>query len=167
MTIDTPIGSMLAISDKIHIQALLFSDHKNMESLIKKLKAEVVEEQNAVLCHLKKELCEYFSGVRQRFTVPTYAIGSEFQLQVWTALQDVPYGTTQHYQALAITIDAETSVRAVSSANARNPLSILTPCHRIIRKTGKTHGYAGGNERKDWLLNHEKKYATQTPNCRY
>jgi len=105
------------------------------------------------------ELADYFAGhfTRQRrtFSVPLAAVGTPFQMQVWQALRAIPYGQTWSYQDLAESIDRPTAARAVGMANGKNPLSIVVPCHRVIGKSGRLTGYAGGVERKAWLLEHE------------
>jgi methylated-DNA-[protein]-cysteine S-methyltransferase len=81
--------------------------------------------------------------------------GTPFQRSVWTALRDIPPGTTVSYRELARTIGSPAAVRAVGAANGANPISIVIPCHRVIGSDGSLTGYAGGMERKRWLLEHE------------
>ena len=102
------------------------------------------------------ELDEYFRGTRQRFTVSMLPRGTPFQRRVWDALLRVPFGLTTTYQALAAAIASPSSCRAVGSANMRNPLAIMIPCHRVLGKDGKLVGYAGGLGVKTHLLNLEK-----------
>ncbi|WP_320827724.1 methylated-DNA--[protein]-cysteine S-methyltransferase [Reinekea sp.] len=105
------------------------------------------------------ELADYFAGhfagSDRSFSVPLVALGTPFQLQVWQALRTIPYGQTWSYQDLAEAIGRPTAARAVGMANGKNPLSIVVPCHRVIGKNGRLTGYAGGLERKAWLLEHE------------
>ncbi|RJF35844.1 methylated-DNA--[protein]-cysteine S-methyltransferase [Pseudoalteromonas gelatinilytica] len=101
------------------------------------------------------ELNEYFNGERTRFTVPLDTQGTHFQRQVWRALMDVEFGQSKSYQDIALAINNPKAVRAVGAANGKNPISIIVPCHRIIGANGKLTGYAGGLERKEWLLRHE------------
>lgn len=101
------------------------------------------------------ELEEYFRGTRQCFTVSMLPHGTPFQRRVWDALRRVPFGMTTTYQALADAIANPSSCRAVGSANMRNPLAIMIPCHRVLGKDGNLVGYAGGLWRKTWLLQHE------------
>jgi len=101
------------------------------------------------------ELNEYFNGERRRFTVPLDTQGTHFQRKVWHALMDVEFGQTKSYQEIALAINNPKAVRAVGAANGKNPISIIVPCHRIIGANGKLTGYAGGLERKEWLLKHE------------
>jgi methylated-DNA-[protein]-cysteine S-methyltransferase len=98
------------------------------------------------------QLADYFSGQRRQFSLPLAAQGSAFQIQVWQTLAKIPYGHTCSYQDIANSIGNPKAVRAVGSANANNPISIIVPCHRVIGKTSKLTGYAGGIERKRALL---------------
>ncbi len=99
-----------------------------------------------------KELNEYFSGVRKEFTFPYKLIGTDFQIKVWRALCDIPYGQTRTYKEIAIAIGNEKACRAVGMANNKNPISIAVPCHRVIGANGKLVGYAGGLDMKEKLL---------------
>jgi methylated-DNA-[protein]-cysteine S-methyltransferase len=113
--------------------------------------------EHPVLKQAKRELDEYFTGTRTEFNLPLAALGTAFQQKVWQALITIPFGETWSYQDLADAIGNPKAVRAVGLANGKNPISIIVPCHRVIGKSGKLTGYAGGVERKAWLLKHEKK----------
>ena len=108
-----------------------------------------------------KELQQYFAGTRGSFSVPLAATGTEFQQQVWQALQHIPYAQSCSYGAIASFIDKPKAVRAVGAANGRNPLAIVVPCHRVIGNNGSLTGYAGGLGRKVWLLQHEQQMQQQ------
>ncbi|KJR25419.1 cysteine methyltransferase [Vibrio navarrensis] len=110
---------------------------------------------HAVLSLALTQLDEYFTGKRTQFDLPIAAKGTAFQMQVWQALTTIPYGETWSYQELANAIGNPKAVRAVGLANGKNPVSIVVPCHRVIGKNGKLTGYAGGIERKRWLLERE------------
>ncbi len=101
------------------------------------------------------QLNEYFAGRRKDFDLPMRLIGTEFQLRVWAALCEIPYGVTWSYGQLAERIQNPKACRAVGLANGRNPISILVPCHRVIGANGTLTGYGGGIDRKRWLLTHE------------
>lgn len=107
---------------------------------------------NAILVQAIAELSEYFSGQRKEFTVPLDEVGTDFQLRVWQLLREIPYGQTITYGELARRFGDPNAVRAVAGANARNPIGIVTPCHRVIGANGKLTGYAGGLENKEFLL---------------
>lgn len=99
-----------------------------------------------------QELKEYFAGRRQQFTCPLDLRGTEFQLKVWEALQNIPYGTTCSYEDVGRAVGKEKGSRAVGQANGLNPVSIIVPCHRVVTKDGKLGGYGGGPEMKKYLL---------------
>jgi methylated-DNA-[protein]-cysteine S-methyltransferase len=113
----------------------------------------------ACLKTCKDQLLEYFQGTRREFSVPLDLEGSPFQLKVWNELLKVPYGTTISYLDLARRVGDVRALRAVGGANARNPVSIIVPCHRVIGMNGKLVGYGGGIQRKKWLLEHEYAFA--------
>ncbi|MCS0356269.1 methylated-DNA--[protein]-cysteine S-methyltransferase [Vibrio diabolicus] len=114
------------------------------------------DDQHPVLRQAVTQLNEYFSGLRNEFELPLAATGTDFQNQVWQALTTIPYGETWSYQDLANAIGNPKAVRAVGLANGKNPISIVVPCHRVIGKSGKLTGYAGGVERKQRLLSLEQ-----------
>jgi len=103
----------------------------------------------------KQQLSEYFSGNRQTFDVALDPKGTEFQKLVWKNLSKIPFGKTYSYLDIAKMVDRPKGSQAVGGANGRNPISIIVPCHRVIGSNGSLTGYAGGIERKLWLLNHE------------
>ena len=105
-----------------------------------------------------KQLEEYFHGRRQNFFLKLAPKGTDFQKRVWSALPKIPYGTTTTYGELAVDLGDPKLIRAVGNANARNPLPIIIPCHRVIGQKGQLVGYAGGLWRKKWLLRHEQKH---------
>lgn len=112
-----------------------------------------------LLQHAAAQLAEYFAGSRQHFDLPLAARGTAFQQQVWQQLIRVPYGHTQSYGELALLLGNKNAMRAVGAANGRNPIAIIVPCHRVIGADGKLTGYAGGLNRKVWLLQHEQRIA--------
>ena len=103
----------------------------------------------------KQQLTAYFAGSLTKFDLPLKMQGTIFEQQVWEALKTIPYGTTISYGELAQQLGNKAASRAVGSANGRNPISIIVPCHRVIGANGKLTGYGGGIERKQWLLKHE------------
>ncbi len=104
------------------------------------------------------QLDEYFQGKRRDFTLPLLPEGTDFQLKAWRRLQQIPYGKTVSYREIPVALERPGAARAVGNANHRNPIAILIPCHRVIGKDGSLTGYAGGLWRKQWLLEHEKRY---------
>lgn len=109
------------------------------------------------------QLSEYFAKKRQHFELTLNPTGTAFQKTVWEALNQIPYGVTISYSTLAKSIGNPKAVRAVGGANGKNPLSIVTPCHRVIGQNGTLTGYAGGLSRKAWLLNLEGAVHTSQP----
>jgi methylated-DNA-[protein]-cysteine S-methyltransferase len=103
------------------------------------------------------QLDEYFAGKRRSFDLPLAPQGTPFQQQVWKALQDIPYGETISYAQLAQSVGHPKACRAVGSANGKNPMAIIIPCHRVINANGKLGGYAYGLEIKKQLLDREQK----------
>jgi len=102
-----------------------------------------------------RQLAEYFDGSRTTFDLPIHQNGTDFQQGVWNALKNIPFGKTVSYGYIAKKINNPKSVRAVGAANGKNKVWIIVPCHRVIGSDGSLTGYAGGLERKKWLLNHE------------
>ena len=108
------------------------------------------------------QLHEYFEGTRQQFSLKLNPKGTKFQQKVWKALQTIPYGTTTTYLKLSQQLGDVKAIRAVANANGKNPLWIVIPCHRVIGSDGSLTGYAGGLQRKQWLLEHESPYKQQS-----
>ncbi|AST05526.1 methylated-DNA--[protein]-cysteine S-methyltransferase [Anoxybacillus flavithermus] len=102
-----------------------------------------------------EELEQYFQKKRTSFSMPLKLVGTPFQLRVWEALQTIPYGQTVSYADIAKQIGQPKAVRAVGNAVGNNPITIVVPCHRVVRTGGGLGGYAWGTERKKWLLTHE------------
>lgn len=154
----SPLGQMILQANERGLTGAWFDQQTT-------LPAELGEQSNdhLILQQAVTELEEYFSGNRQQFDVPTDAQGTDFQRQVWSTLKTIPFGDTWSYQDMAVAIDNPKAVRAVGLANAKNPVSIIVPCHRVIGKNGKLTGYAGGVERKEKLLVLEGVSSPQIP----
>jgi methylated-DNA-[protein]-cysteine S-methyltransferase len=148
---ESPIGVLEIVGTNDAIISILFSDRDKSVNIIK-------EETPMVLMDCFNQLDEYFKGERYQFTFPYIFEGTDFQKKVWKALTSIPYAETGTYKDIAISIENEKAVRAVGSANGKNKLSIVIPCHRIIGSNGKLTGYAGGLWRKEWLLQHERSF---------
>ncbi len=158
--LDTPLGPMVVICDDNHVYLTEFTVRKNLHGQIDKLskrhKRPILPGRTSVTEKVASQIRAYFEGNLQKFDLPIVTTGTEFQKQVWQALIDIPYGQTRSYAQLAERIGNEKAVRAVASSNARNGLAIIIPCHRVINKSGGLGGYAGGLDKKSWLLDHEK-----------
>ncbi len=162
---NSPLGPMYACSTSQGICLLEFTDRRMLETefrdLQRRLNAKIVAGENEHIVQLKRELQEYFEGTRKTFDVKLHTPGSDFQNAVWNLLLQVPFGTTVSYMEQAIKMNAPRAVRAVASANGHNRVCIVIPCHRVIGSDGNLTGYAGGLERKRWLLEHESKNKQQ------
>jgi len=123
---------------------------------------EITDEVPTYLKDCVQQLDEYFKGSRTEFDLKLNPIGTEFQLKVWQQLLEVPYGKTRSYLEQSKKIGDVKAIRAVASANGKNPLWIVIPCHRIIGSDGSLTGYAGGIWRKKWLLEHENPSTQQS-----
>ena len=117
---------------------------------------------SAILTECVRQLDEYFSGCRMTFDLPVKQEGTTFQQNVWNVLAGIPFGVTVSYGYVAKMLNHPKSVRAVGAANGRNKLWIIIPCHRVIGANGSLTGYAGGLERKKWLLDHEAQILKNT-----
>lgn len=145
--IDTPLGRMLATADSERITGLYFHDQQYFP-------AGVFDamEPTGVLVDLREQLQQYFDGALRQFDLPLAPQGTPFQQSVWQQLLEIPYGETRSYGDLARALENLRAIRAVGTANGRNPISIVIPCHRVIGSDGTLTGYAGGIERKQKLL---------------
>lgn len=157
--IPTPLGSMLAVADERGVFLLEFNDQPTLSSQLARLRAKhravLVPGKNAVLEQIARELGDYFAGKEPTFRTPLHMAGTPFQARVWRELLNIPPGQTASYASLARAVGQPKAVRAVGMANARNPLAIVVPCHRVVRSGGDLCGYAAGVWRKRWLLEHE------------
>ena len=105
-----------------------------------------------------RQLTEYFKGRRQKFNIPLLLEGTDFQKAVWRQLQKIPFGQTASYGDVARGVGSPRAFRAVGNANNKNPIPLIIPCHRVIGSDGKLVGFGGGIWRKEWLLDHEKRF---------
>lgn len=128
---------------------------RTMRSLSGRLCARFAEGETAVATETMRRLDDYFGGRLRGFCLPLLLAGTPFRRRVWEELRRIPYGTTLSYACLARRLGMPQAVRAVASANGDNPLSVIVPCHRVIGSDGSLTGYAGGAERKRWLLSME------------
>lgn len=143
--ISTPLGSTKLEGDENGLSSITVLEMDEPES-------KIIPE---VLVDAAYQLNEYFNGERQNFDLLINPEGSEFQKKVWSSLLEIPYGKTMSYLDLSKKLGDVKAIRAVASANGKNPLWIIIPCHRVIGSDGSLTGYAGGLHRKKWLLNHE------------
>jgi methylated-DNA-[protein]-cysteine S-methyltransferase len=148
---ESPVGIIEIVGTDDAVCSIMFLERDRVMN-------SVQEETPRFLADCLDQLDQYFKGERRDFTFPYTSVGTDFQKTVWNALTRVPYAKTGSYKDIAISIGNEKAVRAVGSANGKNKLSIVIPCHRIIGSNGKLTGYGGGLWRKEWLLQHEKTF---------
>jgi methylated-DNA-[protein]-cysteine S-methyltransferase len=153
MYYQSPIGILKIYIQNGFINEINFHDGDEITEEVLSTKDQNIFEK------CKFEFDEYFSGKRIHFDFPIHQEGTPFQQKVWNELLNIPFGKTISYLQLSQRIGNVKSIRAAGSANGRNNLSIVVPCHRVIGTNGSLTGYAGGLWRKQWLLEHENKYA--------
>lgn len=141
----SPVGGLQITADDGAIVACLFSD-KNISTGIP---------QSLVIKQCISELDQYFTGSLKEFTVNIRLTGTDFQNRVWTELTKIPYGKTISYSDLALRLGDIKCIRAAGTANGKNRIPIIIPCHRVIGKGGSLVGFGGGLDKKEWLLRHE------------
>jgi methylated-DNA-[protein]-cysteine S-methyltransferase len=144
---ESPIGFIEIKASENGISSLIFCEHR---------KEKQGNHPLIDLCF--SQLDEYFSGARTEFDLPLDLRGTDFQQRVWKLLLNIPFGETTSYLDLSKKYGDTNTLRAIGSANGKNPVSIIVPCHRVIGNDGSLTGYAGGLWRKKWLLEHESKY---------
>lgn len=144
--IDSPLGKIEIKGDTFGISSIHFLDSE--ENVVSKtIPSELKEAVH--------QLDQYFKGERKEFNIKLSPQGTDFQKKVWSQLLKIPFGKTATYQQMAAKLGNPKVIRAAASANGKNPISIIIPCHRVIGTNGSLTGYAGGLQRKKWLLEHE------------
>lgn len=152
----TPIGIAKIIGDKNGIQSVSILDESEVS------KSELNASTPYCLQDCVIQLEEYFNGKRASFNLTVNPKGTEFQIKVWKELLKIPYGKTRTYLEQSKALGDIKAIRAVATANGKNPLWIIIPCHRVIGSNGSLTGYAGGIWRKKWLLALENPTKQQT-----
>jgi methylated-DNA-[protein]-cysteine S-methyltransferase len=147
---DSPIGTLLLVGRDGGLAGLYVDEHEKAPPVDR---GWIHDEQS--LAEARRQLDEYFAGDRRTFDLELRPVGTPFQLAVWRALEEIPWGSTCSYGDIARRVGRPTAFRAVGLANGRNPLSVVVPCHRVIGSSGAMTGYGWGLERKRWLLRHE------------
>lgn len=159
--IETPIGSMIAVSDKSMLYLLEFADRKALPTELKRLwkmsKGELGIGRFEPTEQVEEQLGAYFRAESASFTVPVYLRGSAFTLSVWEELRRIPVGETRSYSEVADAVGRPSAMRAVARANGANQLALVIPCHRVIGADGSLTGYGGGLWRKQYLIELERK----------
>ena len=145
LTIYTPVGYLKLTSNETALTAVSFADSDNNPGV----------KLPKILLKAKTQLSEYFAGSRKEFDLLLMPEGTDFQLKVWEEVSKINFGETTSYLEIAKATGSEKNTRAVGLANGKNPIPIIIPCHRVIGSNGRLTGYAGGIDRKRWLLKHE------------
>ncbi len=154
----SPVGNILLAADEIGLTGLWFEGQKYFALYLDK---EHEEKELPIFKQTKRWLDVYFSGKEPDFSVPLHFTGTDFQNEVWEILYSIPYGTTMTYGEIAKQIAAKRglkrmSAQAIGGAVGHNEISIIVPCHRVVGSNGSLTGYAGGIDKKIWLLTLEK-----------
>lgn len=154
----SPVGNILLAADEIGLTGLWFEGQKYFALYLDK---EHEEKELPIFKQTKRWLDVYFSGKEPDFSVPLHFTGTDFQNEVWEILYSIPYGTTMTYGEIAKQIAAKRglkrmSAQAIGGAVGHNEISIIVPCHRVVGSSGSLTGYAGGIDKKIWLLTLEK-----------
>lgn len=146
----SPIGNLRIVVDENSLVALDFNEDEKKQS-----------DEHSYIKEVKSQLDEYFKGKRELFDLNIKINGTDFQNKVWNELTKISYGETISYKELATRIGNDKACRAVGNANNKNKISIVIPCHRVVGSNKKLVGYAGGLEKKEWLINHENKVTNE------
>jgi methylated-DNA-[protein]-cysteine S-methyltransferase len=145
--VDSPIDPLTLVGDETGLRELWMEGRSAPPDAV---------EDAGPLKEAAEQLEAYFAGELTAWDLRLVPVGTEFQLRVWAALRDIPYGRTATYGELAAGLGQPTAARAVGLANGRNPISVIQPCHRVIGADGSLTGFGGGLPRKRWLLQHER-----------
>src|SRR5271155_3294700 len=150
-SMESPIGELLLLGDGHSLHGLYMQGARRPVHIAPRWRRSP-----APFADLVGQLRQYFAGTRERFDAPLSMKGTDFECSVWRALQQIPYGQTVSYGQIAQRIGEPAAARAVGAANARNPIAVIVPCHRVIGADGALTGYGGGLERKRLLLELEQ-----------
>jgi methylated-DNA-[protein]-cysteine S-methyltransferase len=146
----SPVGELLLVGSDDGLQGLYLPGHRGGPAVDPGWTRD-----DGALAETRAQLDAWFAGERTTFDLPLAPAGTEFQLAVWRALREIPFGATESYGGLAARLGRPGAARAVGLANGRNPISIVVPCHRVVGSAGALTGYAGGIGAKRALLEHE------------
>ncbi len=149
-TFDSPIGELLLVGDGIALSRLSMQSAPRPRAIDPGWRRD-----DRPFAPVREQLEEYFAGARATFDVELALAGNPFERRVWDALLEIPYGETASYGQIATELGEPAAARAVGVANARNPVAVIVPCHRVIGAGGALTGYGGGLERKRYLLDLE------------
>jgi methylated-DNA-[protein]-cysteine S-methyltransferase len=152
--VDSPLGELILVAEDGTLSGIYFPGHWTRPD-----PAGFGERTGHRLQQVEQQLAEYFAGERTSFDLPRAVAGTAFQRQVWDLLDKIPYGQTTTYGRIARELGSPTLARRVGNAVGHNPLSVIVPCHRVVGSDGRLTGYAGGLQRKQFLLDLEARSA--------
>lgn len=154
---NSPVGTLTIVTTTKGLHAILWDTDRTYPACKNIINDLCQSKTDSTIVQTKKQLNEYFQGKRTTFNLPLVINGTDFQIQAWKQLLKIPYATTITYAEQAEKMGNKNKARAVGLANGRNPISIVIPCHRVIGSNGHLVGFAGGIDKKAYLLNLEKK----------
>lgn len=149
--VNTKIGPVYLVASNNGLRGIFWKKQNAIPSLV-----NATDAMKKILQHAEMEIHQYLEGKRNSFTVKLDPRGTSFQMRVWELLKTIPYGSTCSYKQIAKQLNDPNASRAVGTANGKNPLSLIVPCHRVITSSGRLGGYAGGLSIKERLLRLEK-----------
>ena len=155
--LQVPFGELTVVASDKGVRYITFENDAHPKSY--QNMSVIDDASHPVVARTVAQLHEYIKGTRRTFDVPLDLVGTEFQVQAWSALAKVPYGTTASYAQQAASIGRPKATRAIGAANGRNPVVVVLPCHRIVGADGSLTGFGGGLPVKKWLLDHEANVA--------
>ncbi len=159
---NSPVGPLTVVGSDAGLRAILWPTEKAGRV---RLPSTTARDDHPILVATANQLGQYFAGDLRQFDLPLDPHGTVFQVKAWRALADIPFGQRTSYAEQARRLGHPNAVRAIGSANGRNPLSIVLPCHRVVATSGALTGFAGGLDIKRWLLDFEASMAlTARPN---
>lgn len=160
----SPLGPLIVATRENELLLLEFADRRMLETQFKRLSKltnrPMMPGEHPLMEQVQNQLDEYFNGSRNRFDLPLFIKGTEFQELVWRQLLQIEYGQTVSYESIAKKLGRPKGQRAVGKANGDNRIAVVIPCHRVIRQNGELSGYGGGVRRKEWMLDHERANAS-------
>lgn len=147
------VGKLVFVERDNKLVACVFE--KNWTTVSKKF-PKLIKNETPILTQAIQQVHEYLNLKRKKFNIPIELMGTDFQISVWNSLLKIPFGKTISYKEQSLQLKKPLAIRAIASANGKNPIGIIFPCHRVIGSNGKLTGYAGGLDVKSYLLNLEK-----------
>lgn len=155
LSFNSPLGKLFTIASINGVSHVSFSESSFQLPKFRRVTGDFKQ----ILESLESQMTEYFEGRRMAFDILLSLNGTPFQDKVWRSLQDIPFGETRSYTEQTSILGNLKTIRAVASANGKNPIAIVVPCHRVVGNNGNLTGYLGGLWRKQWLLEHEQRFS--------